>query len=331
MKLFSRRPTALIAACGIVAATALIFAPAQAASLFSDDFEQPTRNVWLGGSGGNWSVVTEDGSKVYKQSSTTLTPTVWAGSGSGPGTVVTARVKPTSSLSPSNLVSLAGRVANPGNLYYVGFRGTNLEIGQQRWGQNVVLASTPFAAGTGTWYTLSLSFLVPGTVTGSVTGPAGTGATVSAADPGGTSPGDRVGFHLKTASASFDDLVLSNTLPAPLPPTGPCPVEIAIKVGANYGSTFTASVNFKNISAATIAGPWTLTWQFSSSQYLLSLFNSNWYQVGPVVTVTNVPWFPAVPPGATSYVTIGFQATAPVQAPTNATFNGHTACALTFS
>jgi hypothetical protein len=332
MNLFFRRAaaTALISTCGIVAATALISA-AQATVLFADDFEQPTRNVWLGGSGGNWSVVTEEGSKVYKQSSTMLTPTVWAGSGSGPGTTVTARVKPTSPLSPANLVALVGKVANPNNLYYVGFRGTRLEIGQQSWGQNVVLASTPFAAGIGTWYTLSLSFLVPGAVTGSVTGPAGVSATVSAADPGGPAVGDRVGFHMKTASASFDDIRLSNTLPPPQPPTGACPVEIVIKVGVNYGTFFTASVNFKNISSATIAGPWAMTWQFTSGQVVQNLFNSNWYQVGPVVTVTNVPWFPAVAPGATSGVTIGFNASTPALAPANATFNGYTSCTLTFS
>ncbi|GIH02184.1 hypothetical protein Rhe02_02510 [Rhizocola hellebori] len=332
MKLFSRRlATALIASCGIVAATALSFAPAQAASLFTDDFEQPTRNVWLTGGGGTWSVVTEDGSKVYRQTSTTLTPTAWAGSGSGPGTAVTARVKPATVPSASSLVSLAGKVSDPNNLYYVGFHGARLEIGQQKWGQNVVLASTPFAAGAGVWYTLNLSFLNPGTVTGSVSGPGGVFATISAADPGGTSPGDRVGFFMKTAGASFDDLVLSNTLPEPQPPTGPCPVEIVVKVGVNYGNFFTATVNFKNISSVAIVAPWTMRWQFASGQTINSVFNSGWYQVGPVLTLTSVAWFPAVAPGATSGVTIGFTATTPTQAPINAKFNGYSGCTLTFS
>jgi hypothetical protein len=61
--------TALVAGIGLVAAVAVVAvvaAPAQAVVLFSDDFEQPTRNVWLTGSGGSWSVVTEDGSQVYR-------------------------------------------------------------------------------------------------------------------------------------------------------------------------------------------------------------------------------------------------------------------------
>jgi hypothetical protein len=321
----------LAAACGIVAGAVLISPPASAAVLFSDDFEQPTYNVWLGASGGNWSVVSEDGSKVFKQSNATLAaPTAWAGGGSEVGTVVTARVKPTSPLTPSNLVSLAGRVANPSNLYYVGLRGTGLEIGQQAWGQNVVLASVPFAASVGTWYTLSLSFLTPGTVTGTVTGPAGVSATVSAADPGGPAVGDRVALFTRTASASFDDIRLTNTLPEPAPPTGPCPVAITMKVGINYGNQFTATVSFRNTSSTTIPVPWTMTWRFTSGQTILGLFNGTWYQVGPLVTLKSTPWFPPTPPGANSGVTIGFTASAPIAAPTDATFNGYP-CALTFS
>ncbi len=326
-----RRLAALVAtAVGIVAAVVLVPTPAHAAVLFADDFEQPTLNVWLGGSGGNWSVVTEDGSKVYKQSSTTLTPTVWAGSGSGPGTVVSARVKPTSPLTPADLVSLAGKVANPSNLYYVGLRGSTLELGQQRWGQNVVLASTPFAAAVGTWYTLSLSFLASGTVTGTASGPGGAEATVSATDPGGPQAGDRVGFYSQTASASFDDIRLTNPLPEPTAPSGPCPVAIGIRVGVTYGAVFTATVSLTNISAAPIAAPWRITWRFAQGQYIQGLFNANWYQVGRTVTLTNTIWFPTIPPGTTSGVTIGFTAGIPVQAPTDATFNG-LACPITFS
>src|SRR5437763_15771205 len=122
-----RLAAVLAAAATIVAASLLVATPAHAAVLFSDDFEQPTVNVWWAGP--NWSVVTEDGSKVYKQSSTVNYPYAQAGSGSGTGTAVTARVKPTSPLGPTNLVALTGKTSDPNNLYYVGFRGTQLEIG----------------------------------------------------------------------------------------------------------------------------------------------------------------------------------------------------------
>ena len=74
------------------------------------------------------------------------------------------------------------------------------------WGQNVVLATNPFASSLGTWYSMSQSFLTPGPVRGTVTGPGGVTATVSAADPGGPKAGDRVGFYNRTASSSFDDI-----------------------------------------------------------------------------------------------------------------------------
>jgi hypothetical protein len=335
MSMFSNRRRAvavvLLAASGVLAGVGVVAAPASAAVLFADNFEQPTRNVWLTGGGGAWSVVGEDGSTVYRQSATTLTPTAWAGSGSGAGTVVTARIKPTSVLGPADLVAVAGRVSDPNNLYYAGVRDGRLELGQVAWGRNRVLATTPFAVGTGSWYTASLSFLTAGSVTAVIVGPGGASATVSAVDPGGASPGDRVGFYTRTASASFDDLTLSNTLPPSSPPTGTCPAAITIRIGVDYGTAFTATLTFRNISSTTIDIPWTITWRFTDGQFVQGLFNGTWYQVGQVVTVRNTAWFPAVAPGATSGVPIGFTASpsGPGHPPVEATFNG-LPCPLTF-
>ncbi|MEN3307138.1 MAG: pectate lyase [Micromonosporaceae bacterium] len=329
-----RRLAAVLAAAGtLVAASLLVSTPAHAAVLFSDDFDQPTVNVWL--AGGSWSVATEDGSRVYKQSSTTNFPYAQAGSGSGTGTSVTARVKPTSPLGPTNLVALTGKTSDPNNLYYVAFRGARLEVGQQAWGHNIPLASTPFTANTGTWYTLTLSFLVAGTVTGSVSGPGGASATVSAADPGGTRPGDQVGFWMNSASASFDNIVLRDqTVPPPPPSTPPtCPVAITFKVGAEYGTMFTATVTFQNLTSTAIGPPWTITWQFTDGQVLQGMFNAYpWNQRGAVVTAHSPTWFPTVAPGATSNPPFGFQATGPGlgHPPVNVTFNG-TPCAISFS
>ncbi len=327
-----RRLCAVLAAAGtLLAASLLVAPPAHAAVLFADDFEQRTVNVWL--AGGSWSVVTEDGSKVYKQSSTANFPYAMAGSGSTAGTSVTARVKPTSPLGPTNLVALTGMTSDPNNLYYVAFRGTRLEIGQQAWGRNVPLASTPFTAATGTWYTLTLSFLVPGTVTGTASGPGGVGATVSAPDPGGTKPGDKVGFWMNSASASFDDIVLSDQTVPPPPPTTPptCPVAIAFTV-TDYGTAFLAEVQFQNLTSAPIGPQWTITWQFTSGQTMQGMFNvGSWYQRGGVVTAHSPAWFPAVKPGATSSPPFGFEATGPGlgHPPVNVTFNG-APCAISF-
>lgn len=331
MKPFPRlaMPAVLTTVCALLAAVAVIFsAPAHAAVLFSDDFEQPTHNVWLTGGGGSWSAVAEDGSTVWKQSSTALTPTAWAGSGSGPGTVVTARVKPTSTLSGSSLVAVAGRVANPNNLYYAGLRGGTLEIGLQA-GSNVVLASAPFSASVGTWYTLSLSFPAAGTLTGSVSGPGGVSATVSAADPGGPQSGDKVGFYMRTASASLDDIALTNAQPPSPPPTGACPAALAIKVNSNWGYGFLAWVTVTNTSSAPITAPWTITWQFNQGQYIQNVFGATWYQVGPTVSLTSPAYSPAIAPGASSG-SAGFVAFGSAQTPINATVNG-ISCPITLS
>jgi hypothetical protein len=54
-----------------------------------------------------------------------------------------------------------------------------------------------------------------------------------------------------------------------------------MKVGVNYGTLFTATIAIRNISPATIGVPWTMTWRFTSGQFIQGLFNSAWYQVGP--------------------------------------------------
>jgi hypothetical protein len=332
--ILSMRRVITAAACALlVTVAALPGAPARAAVLFADDFEQPTRNIWLTGGGGAWSAATEDGSGVWKQSSTTATTTAWAGAGSGTGTEVTARVKPTGALSGTSLVSVAGRVANPNNLYYAGLRGTTLEIGYRSWTTIVVLASTPFTASAGQWYTLRLSFPAAGVVAGSATGPDGTTATVSAADSGHIQAGDKVGFHLVEAGALLDDIGLSNAEPPPPPPTGPCPVTIAMKVSTDFGYGYMASLDIANVSSAPIASPWTLTWRFGRDEHFGYLAGATWYQIGPTVTLTRGAYYPPIAPGATLSA-LQFIASAsgpaPAQAPTGATFNG-ISCPLTFS
>ena len=324
-----RTAVALIA-CGLLgAAAALVGTQAFAAVLFSDNFEQPTRNIWLTGSGGTWSFATEDGSTVWKQSSTALTPTAWAGSGSGTGTTVTARIKPTSPLTGTSLVSVAGRVANPNNLYYAGLRGGTFEIALHGFGTNTVLASTPFTSSVGTWYTVSLGFPTAGTVTGTVTAPNGTTASLRAADPGGIQAGDKVGFYLEAASASLDDIGLANTLPPSPPPTGPCAASIAVKVTSNFSPYgYLANVFVTNTSSAPITPPWTVTWRFGPGQSVQNVFSAGYYQVGPTITFTSPSYAAAIAPGAAT--SFGFTASGTPSAPTDATFNG-VSCPLAFS
>jgi cellulase/cellobiase CelA1 len=315
-------------------AGSLLLAPtsaAHAAVLFSDDFEQPTANVWTGvGPGSPWTTATEDGSKVLHNPRTDLVNMQAKGGwGSGTGTAVSVRVKPTSPLSADSTVSLFGR-ANI-NDYLVTLTGDRLELKQRWFSTMTVLASAPFTATPGSWYTLTLSFPTSTTVTASVAGPGETSASVSADDPGGTYFGEQFGVIARYTSASFDDIRVTNALPEPTPtePPGPCPLSIAYNVGAQYPNSFSVNITIRNITEAPLNG-WTMRWTFTNGQLISSLFNSVWYQVGPTVTARNPSWSAVLAPNAT--VTFGFQANGQGRAypPTAFTVNG-VPCQPTFT
>src|SRR6476619_4278664 len=91
-----RRRALTVAAAGAAVAlvTGLLVAVASnadAATLFSDNFEDGNANGWSK-TNGSWSVVS-DGSYVYRQGSTGADARAIAGAGSGAGTTVSARVK----------------------------------------------------------------------------------------------------------------------------------------------------------------------------------------------------------------------------------------------
>jgi hypothetical protein len=305
-----------------VAAVALSTSPARAATLFSDDFEQPTGNVWQTGGGGSWAVVSEDGSRVFRQSNTEVDTAAWAGSGAGAFTVVTAKVKPDTG---TGYVALLSRVANPNNFYYVALRSDRLDIGRRSLGTVSSLASVPFTATTGAWYTVSLNLFFTGTVRGSVSPAAGGGTvSVSAPDPGGTNFGGAVGFWTVNAGASFDDIVLADDRIVPTTtraPTGGCAVAAAYTIVTRWTGYFQGGIALRNISAATIPAGWVLTFRFAAGESIVNLHPGTWRQEGPLVTVTGPPWG-ALPSGAS--FGLGLIARAP-NGPspiTDITFNG---------
>lgn len=305
--------------------------PAEAAVVFADDFEQPTANVWSHvGPGSAWTTVTEDGSKVLHNPRTDLVNVQAKGGwGAGNGTTVSVRVKPTSPLSADNTVSLFGRADI--NYYLVTLTGSRLELTQRWFSTMTTLASAPFTAVPGSWYELTLSFPTSTTVTASVAGPGGASATVAAADPGGTYFGDRVGMIARYASASFDDVRVTNALPEPTPtePSGPCPLSIAYAISAQYPNAFSVNITIRNITAAPLNG-WTMRWRFTNGQLVTSLFNSVWYQIGPTVTARNPTWGAVLAPNAS--LTFGFQANGQGRGypPTAFTVNG-APCEPTFT
>jgi hypothetical protein len=334
LPVFRRRAVAALAAACVLSALGVLLpaAPASAAVLFADDFEQPTYNIWNHGGGGAWAPATDNGNGVWQQSSAAVTTTTaWAGSGSGTGTSVSGRVKALTPLTGTALVAVAGRIANPSAFYYAGLRGGALEVGIHGWSADTVLATAPFAAGAGSWYTIVLNFPSETAVTATVTGPGGATASVAATDPGGPR-GTQVGFTMAGAGAALDDIRLSNALPPPPPPAGPCVASLALRVQTDFGYGFIAYLDITNTSPNPIANPWTVGFRLSPGQYVQNVFGATWYEVGPSVSLTGPVYSAPIPPGATRSGTLGFVATStgPARPVSNATFNG-VACPITFT
>jgi pectate lyase len=202
-----------------VAVTALVLtvgAAANAATLFSDDFNDGNANGWST-SGGSWSV----SSGVNSQSGTSASAKAQAGSTSWSTATVSARVRPNAFGSASSRgAGIAARVQNTSNFYALVLTPNSVQI---RKGATTTLASASFSTATGTWYTLSLS-ATGGSLVGSVNGT----QVVSASDSSYAT--GRAGLLANYTAGSFDDVLVTDaagpsptTPPPTTPSTGPPP------------------------------------------------------------------------------------------------------------
>lgn len=188
---------------------------AQSSTLFSDTFEDGVADGWTT-SGGSWSIVS-DGTRVYRQSSTSGNASALVGATSWTDQSVQARVKPLAFAGGSEFVAVLARVQNNTNYYYATLRNANkVEIKKMVSGSATLLASASFTVNTNTWYTLRLE--VQGTnlralINGS--------QYLSVSDSQFAS--GRVGLATYNGSASFDDLLVtgagSPVTPTPVTPT----------------------------------------------------------------------------------------------------------------
>ncbi|GAA1791686.1 hypothetical protein GCM10009682_12070 [Luedemannella flava] len=253
---------------------------AEAAVLFSDNFEDGNANGWSK-TNGSWSVVS-DVSYVYRQGSTGADARAIAGAGSGNGTSVSARVKPIAFRSGGgNAVSLLSTAGSLTSYYYVALRSSNtIEVGKRTTSGLTALGSASFTVTPGTWYTLTLNtnLLASGQIIGSVAG----GPSVTVTDSSPLTGTGKVGFGTLYASASFDDVTLSNNLiiepPTSAPPTtagpttgGPGPAQTGLvgfatvnawgqngTTGGAGGPSVTVSTAAQFIDYATRTGPYTI-------------------------------------------------------------------------
>lgn len=205
-----RLKISIVAAIAATAAAVTFVSAAQAATLFSDNFDDGNANGWTT-SGGSWSVV----SGAYQQSGTSADAKALAGTSTWSAYTVQARVRPNAfGSSTARAAGIAARAQSASSHYSLMLTGTGSV--QIRRG-TTVLTSAPFAVSTGTWYTLALS-VSASTLTGSVNGT----QLVSTSDS--SFAAGRIGLIASYASATFDDVaVFTGGAPSPSPSSSSTP------------------------------------------------------------------------------------------------------------
>lgn len=210
----SRNRTRIAFAAGVAATvTALVFtigAAANAATLFSDDFNDGNASGWST-SGGTWAVV----SGAYTQSGSSASAKALAGNTAWTTVTVAAKVRATTfGNSTSRGIGIAARAQSTSNFYALVLTPTAVQI---RKGATTTLASAPFSTATGTVYTLSLS------ATGSALVGSVNGAQLVSASDGSYATG-RIGLMANYTAGAFDDVVVSDAAgpsPSPSSPSSP--------------------------------------------------------------------------------------------------------------
>ncbi|HYH05085.1 MAG TPA: family 16 glycoside hydrolase [Bacillota bacterium] len=182
---------------------------ANAALLFSDDFEDGNTTGWSK-SNGTWAVVT-DGSKVIKQSALSTTAYMYTGQSSWANYTVQAKVKVLSFNGTDRFAGVCARYTSTSNFYFARLVSSNrLEIAKKVGGNVNVLASKAFTVTTGNWYTLGL------TVNGTTLSCSVNGTTELTATDSSLSSG-KIGITTMNASAEFDDIAVNDIIPQTSP------------------------------------------------------------------------------------------------------------------
>jgi hypothetical protein len=186
---------------------------AQNPILFSDNFEDANTNGWSK-SNGTWTVVT-DGTRVMKQSATSVDARARAGLTSWTNYSVQARVKALSFNGTSRYISLIARAINSNHFYYLALQNNNQLVLVRRDGDTAsTLASKSFTVTTGTFYSLRLD-VQGSSITAFVNG----APQLSASDA--TYGSGAIGVGNFFSSGEFDDVVVTSLGGSPTPTPTP--------------------------------------------------------------------------------------------------------------
>jgi hypothetical protein len=198
--------------------SALLAAPAGAATLFTDDFNDGNATGWSK-SGGTWAVLTDGTGVLNQSSSTSELAREFAGDSGWTDYTVQARAKVLAFDGANQYAALAARSSSSTTFYRLALINANrVELQAVRSGAVTVLGSTARTVATNTWYALRID-VAGSTVTGFVDGTQVARGTSTVSGTG------RVGVQTFHASASFDDVSVttSGTTPPTSPPTSPPP------------------------------------------------------------------------------------------------------------
>lgn len=251
----------ILAVC-LCLALILPFLPANqanAATLFSDNFDSGNANNWTPTTG-TWSVVQDSGSGVYSQTSTSEGRTS-AGSASWSNYTVEAKVK-VDNFNGTNRTYVAGRYKDGNNYYAASLynsSGGKLEIRKKVSGSSSTLATKDYALSTGVWYNVKLE-LSGSTIKLYINNTLELTATDSSLTTGA------VGFVTGKTLAKFDNVIVSDstgggttppTEPEPDPDPGtptpdPTPAEGDLYVAPNGSASNPGTISSPTTLAAAI-------------------------------------------------------------------------------
>ncbi|GGN22975.1 hypothetical protein FHR83_002694 [Actinoplanes campanulatus] len=253
-----RRSLGAAGLAGLVAAGVFVtIGTAEAATLFSADFEAGSTSGWSK-SGGTWSVVS-DGTQVFQQSDSTNTRArQFAGTTSWTNYSVQAKVKATTFGSTSGVVALTARAAGATKMYRLSLTGANrVQLETMNGSSVTVLGSLSQTISASTFYTLKLT--VNGTtISGSVNGTSVGSATDSTITAG------RIGLLTEYAAGRFDDVLVDDGVSTPTsspttsPSTSVSPSASSSSPPPSSSALYVAP-NGTDSAAGTVAAPTTLT------------------------------------------------------------------------
>ncbi|GIE75163.1 silent information regulator protein Sir2 [Actinoplanes philippinensis] len=251
-----RRSLGAAGLSGLVAAGLFLsIGTAEAATLFSADFESGSTGGWSK-SGGTWSVAS-DGTSVLQQSDTgSERARQFAGNTSWTNYSVQARVKATAFGSSAGVVALTGRAAGSTKMYRLSLTGANrVQLETMNGSAVTVLGSLAQTISTSTYYTLKLSFNGT-TISGSVNGTSVGSATDSTITAG------RIGLLTEYAAGRFDDIVVDDgvsTPPSSASPSASVSPSASTSVPPPSSSALYVAPGGTDSAAGTIGAPTTLT------------------------------------------------------------------------